>query len=323
MSEALDLTKRILYLRSIPVGAMLSPAVLKIIAAALVPRTWPAGTSIMRENHPVPALYLITHGGVTLRRGGAAFGKLSAPQTLGFLNIVAQTEGSYDATCDGETRAFELDADVLLDLMEDQFELLEATLRYTAERLYFDLQELPPESLGSTPEPSPIISPEPMDLVERILFLRSQSGFMHANVNAVAAACRKYTEVRYEPGHVFWKLGDASTSVLILARGTIACETATGAKFKYGPGTGVGGVDTIARKPRWYTAIAETKMQGLLGEPAGFLDLMEHDYSLASEFVASLARGLIQLIERKSRLGMQPLAQLRDVSGLGSAPIGA
>jgi len=323
MSEALDLTKRILYLRSIPVGAMLSPAVLKIIAAALVPRTFPAGTVIMREGHPVPGLYLFTHGGVTLTRGGAELGRLVAPQTLGFLNIVAQSEGSYDATCNGETRAYELDTDVLLDLMEDQFELMHATLRYTAERLYFDLQDLPAEALGSTPEPTPIIRAEPMDLVERILFLRGQSGFKNANVNSVAAACRSYREVRYEPGHVLWRLGDPSTCVLILARGTIACETKAGAKFKYGPATGVGGIDLVAVKPRWYTAIAETKTQGLLGEPGSFIDLLEHDYSLASEFVASLARGLIQLIERKSKMGQKPLAQLRDVSGLGAAPVGA
>jgi CRP-like cAMP-binding protein len=153
--------------------------------------------------------------------------------------------------------------------------------------------------------------------------MRAQNGFQRANVHAIAAAARKYEEVRFEPGDELWKAGDPSSGVLVLARGTIACETATGARFKYGPGTGVGGVDTLADKPRWYTAVAETKVQAFRGETAGFLDLLEHDYSLASEFLSFLARGLIGLVERKARLGQKPLAQIRDVSRLGAAPVGA
>ncbi len=322
MSDAHDLTKRFLYLRSIPVAAKLPAPVLKILAAALEERAWPSGSVVMRANQPVFALYLLTRGRVVLTRHGALFGELKPPQTLGFLNIIGQSDGSYDAACDGDTQAYALDGDALLDLMEDHYELFEATLRYTAERVYYDMQDLPAEALGSAPDPSPVIPERHMDLIERILLVRAQNGFQEANVNAVAAVCRKFEEVRLEPGTELWKAGDAPEGALMLARGTVACETARGVRFKYGPGTMVGGVDALADRPRWYRAVAETRVQALRGDTAGFLDLLEHDFSLASAFVASLARGLDQILERKAQLGQQPLG-MRDVSGLGGAPVGA
>ena len=50
-----DLTERILHLRSIPVGAMLPAAVLKTIAGCLRERTFDAGTVLMRGPARLPA----------------------------------------------------------------------------------------------------------------------------------------------------------------------------------------------------------------------------------------------------------------------------
>ncbi len=247
MPDARDLTRRDLILRSIPVAARLTQPVLRIIAGALVERVWEPGAFLMREKQPVPALCLLTHGHVSLSRQGAPFGELGPPQTLGFLYFVGHSDGSYDAVCDSETRGYELDAEALLELMEDQYELFEATLRYTAERLYYDLQDLPGEALGSPPDPSPVIADKQMDIIERILLVRAQNGFQRANVNAVAAVCRQFDEVRLEPGAKLWSVGDRPTNTFILAHGTVVCETARGVRFKYGPGTAVGGVDAAIR----------------------------------------------------------------------------
>ena len=42
----------------------------------------------------------------------------------------------------------ELEADALMDLLEDHFSLLSATLRYCAERMYWEMTELPEQMLG-------------------------------------------------------------------------------------------------------------------------------------------------------------------------------
>jgi CRP-like cAMP-binding protein len=321
--EPQDLTERILYLRSIPVAASLSPPVLKSIAGALRPRTFPEGAALMREGEPIVAMHLLTSGSLSLARRGTALGQLRPPQSLGFLGIIAQADGAYDAVCDEETRTFELGADALLDLMEDQFELLHATLQYTAERLYYDMQELPAEALGSPVELDPVIPDRPLDFAERVWITRQYSGFKKANLNALASLCRQYEEMRFDAGAPLWSVGDRARQVFLLVRGTIACETASGKRFRYGPHTGVGGIDVVADKPRWYSATAETNVLGFRGNADAFVDLLEHDFSLASNFLSSLAGAVVALVARRAELGHEPLAQKRDVSQLGAVLVGA
>jgi CRP-like cAMP-binding protein len=321
--EARDLTERILYLRSIPVGGALSPRVLRAIASTLRERTFPKGTYLMRENEPILALHLLTRGSVSLSRRGLSLGTLRPPQTLGFLGIMAQSDGTYDAVCDEDTRTFEVAADALSDLLEDQFEFFYATLRYMADRLYYDMQELPGEALGSEVEIDPELPERPLDLLERIWIMRGYTGFKKTNLNALASLCQQCEEVRFEPGTRLWSAGDPSPYVFLLVRGTIACVTAGGIRFRFGPNTGVGGVDAVAEKPRWYSATAETKVLGLRGTTDRFIDLLENDFSLASNFLAALASALVTLLARKAELGHEPLAQKRDVSRLGAVPVGA
>jgi len=318
-----DLTERILYLRSIPVGGALSPRVLRAIASTLRERTFPKGTPLMRENEPIHALHLLTSGSVSLSRRGTSLGTLRPPQTLGFLGIMAQSGGTYDAICDEDTRTFEVPADALSDLLEDQFEFLHATLRYMADRLYYDMQDLPGEAFGSEPELDPKLPERPLDLVERIWVVRGYSGFKKTNLNALASLCQQCEEVRFEPGTRVWSAGDPAPSTFLLVRGTIGCVTARGTQFRYGPSTAVGGIDAFADKPRWYSATTETKVLGLRVMSDRFVDLLENDFSLANNFLASLASTLVTLVARKAELGHDPLAQRRDVSRLGAVPLGA
>ena len=125
----IDLTEKMLHIRQIPVGAMLPPPVLRVIAAHLQERAFAAGTRLMRRGEPIDGLHMLIEGGVALTREGASLGDLDAPQTLGFLGILARQDGPYDATAKEDVRALELETDTLLDLFEDHFELLAATLR--------------------------------------------------------------------------------------------------------------------------------------------------------------------------------------------------
>src|SRR4051794_35973602 len=203
-----DLTERMLHIRQIPVGAMLPAPVLRVIAEHLQERSFAKGTLLMRRGEPIEGLHMLTDGGVALTREGTSLGDLDAPQTLGFLGILARQDGPYDATAKNEVRAFELETDTLLELFEDHFELLAATLRYLADRLYFDMQELPTEALGMTPTDVGHVPDRPLDLVEKVVFLRTTSGFKESNVNALAAMARQMEEVRVKAGTRFWNIGD-------------------------------------------------------------------------------------------------------------------
>lgn len=318
-----DLTERMLHIRQIPVGAMMPAPVLRVLAEHLRERTFADGTRIVRSGEPIEGLYMLTEGGVALSREGTSLGELIAPQTLGFLGILARQDGPYDATAKGEVQAFELETDTLLELFEDHFELLSATLRYLAERIYFDMQDLPQEALGIPAADLGPVPDRPLDIVERVLMLRASSGFTKASVNVLAIMARQMDEVRARPGRTFWNVGDAADRVLYLLKGTVLCRTADGREFRYGPGTGAGGVEALANKPRWYSVTAETDVVGLLGHSDQLNDIFENHFRMAMDFISMLARAELGLLARRATLGQKPLAALRDVTRLRGVRVGA
>jgi CRP-like cAMP-binding protein len=318
-----DLTEKMLHIRQIPVGAMLPAPVLRVIAAHLRERTFAKGSLLMRRGEPIDALQMLTEGGVLLSSEGAVHDQIDAPQTLGFLGILARNDGPYDAVAKGEVRTFELETDTLLELFEDHFELLAATLRYLAERLYFDMKDLPMQALGQPPaDLGPVPDDRPFDLVERVMFLRTTSGLTAASVNALAVMARQMEEVRVKPGTKFWSAGDPSSEVLFIVKGSVRCTTADGREFRYGAGTGAGGIEALADKPRWYGVSAETDLVALLGRNDQLMDIFENQYRMAMDFMAMLARAQIGLLARRAKLG-QTVTAVRDVTKLSGVRVGA
>jgi CRP-like cAMP-binding protein len=322
-NTVLDLTERMLHLRQIPVATMLPTPVIRMLASSMRDRRFLPGRKVLTQGTPMDAMYLLTDGGFDLVRGGAPFGSINAPQTVGFLPILARQETPYDAIAKEDTRALELDTDTLLELFADHFELLAATLRYLAERLWLEFQELPQEALGIPPMDLGPIGARPLDLVERMLVFRKTSGFATANLNGLATLARQVEEVRVPPGTDLWKPGESAYRVIFLVKGTIVCKTEDGRVFRYGPGTGVGGIEALADRPRWYTATTETDIVGFYGHTENLFDLFEHQQRMAMDFVAMLAKAQIGLLERKAKLGQNPLAAVQKVQKLGAIRYGA
>jgi CRP-like cAMP-binding protein len=317
-------TERAIYLRSIPVAAELEPRVLHLIALSLEERSFEPGELVMRAGEAVEGLHLITEGEIALRKGQAEVGRLKSPQSLGFLDILARSDGSYDGVATAGARTLELRADRLLELMEDHFSLLTATLRYAAERVLAEMQELPAQALGMAAEPMPIPIPDrPLDLVERVLLMRNMGVFKKTNVNALSVLAEAMVDTRLGPGSVLFEIGEAPVYTAFLVRGTVRCTAADGRTFTYGPGTAVGGVEALAGKRRWYKAVAETEIVHLSGSADALVDLMEDNFDLGRDFIAMLAMGLKMMMGRKLAAGTGGLDKKREVSGLGAVPVGA
>ncbi|MBS2016100.1 MAG: cyclic nucleotide-binding domain-containing protein [Deltaproteobacteria bacterium] len=317
-----DLTQRMLHIRQIPVGAMLPAPVVRVIAAHLHERTFAPGERLMRRGEPIDGLHMLLHGGVRLVRDETSLGELDAPQTLGFLGILAKTDGPYDATAKGEVTAYELETDTLLELLEDHFELFSATLRYLAERTSSDMQELPQEALGIPPIEMGKVPGRPLDVIERVMFLQKSSGLAQASINALAIMSRQMEERRVEAGTPLWKIGDPSDQVLFIVEGTVRCEAADGRTFRYGPGTGAGGIEALADRPRWYGVTAETDLVGLVGRTDNLLDLFENHHRMGIDFIAMLAKAQIGLVARRAAMG-QAAMPTRDVTRLRGVKVGA
>jgi CRP-like cAMP-binding protein len=318
-----DLTTRMLHLRQVPVATMISTPVLRELAASMTDGHFADGERVLSRGEPPENMILLTEGALSLTADETSFGELKAPQTLGFLPILARTDLPYDVTPNGEARGLVLASDTLLDLLADHFELLAATLRYLAERLWLEFQDLPAEVLGMAPVEMGPIPAYPIGLVPRILLLRKGSGLAKANVNALAVMARQLDEVRAPPGTKFWSPGDRGDRVLILVQGSILCEAADGRTFRYGTGTGVGGIEALAGRPRWYSATAETPVVGFWGHPDNMMDLFENQLRMAMDFIAMLARAQLGILQARAARGDKPLTSVRPVAKLGKIRYGA
>jgi CRP-like cAMP-binding protein len=185
------------------------------------------------------------------------------------------------------------------------------------------MQELPQEALGMAALDLGPVPDRPLDLVEKVLFLRENSAFKNANVNALAIMARQMKEERVKAGTTLWRVGDPSERTLFLLSGTVVCETADGRVFRYGPGTGVGGIEALSERPRWYSVTAETDVMGISGRADHLLDIFEHQFRMAMDFIAMLAKAQIGLLARRATLGQKPLTALRDVTKLRGVRVGA
>lgn len=319
-----DLTERAIYLRSIPVAAELPPKVLHAVAHSLVEREHAPGDKLLEAGKCARALQLITSGAVELVRGGQKLGELAAPQSVGFLNILARNEAPYDAIAREPVHALELSADRFYQLLEDYYPLLRATVRYLAQRMLAEMRELPKEALGLPAMEFPLAVPErPLDLVERVFFMRCVSAFKTTNLSALAVLAEHMLESRSPAGHRFFEIGDKSSFTIFILSGTVECETADGRTFEYGAGTAVGGVESLAAALRWYSARAKTPVVALLGAPDNVFELMEDNFELGDDFVRMLAGGLQAMLAAKAASGQASFAAKREVSSLGAVPVGA
>jgi hypothetical protein len=182
--------------------------------------------------------------------------------------------------------------------MEDEFSLFHHVLREVClqmlavvSRRPAALEQLPPVA------PAPSRGLHDLDLVGRIMFLREADVFARASINALAELSRGMAEVRFDAGQTVWTVGEPSGWVLIMLDGYLACTSATGFRFRLGPGTPPGGLEATAEAPRWYTAVAETPMLALHGRMEWVLDLFEDNFEMGMDYLAVLAQRLLEVME--------------------------
>ncbi len=319
-----DVTERAIYLRSIPVAAELPQSVRHAVAHSLVERELEVGERALEKGKPVRALELVTSGCLRLENGDRFLGDIRPPQTVGFLNILARADAAYDAVATEPVHALELSADRFFELMEDHYPLLVATLRYFAQRLLYEMQELPQEALGFAPIEFPMPVPaRPLDLVERIFFLRCLTTYKKTNLGALTILAEHMSEVRVGPDTRLFSIGERSDFTLFLLSGTVVCDAADGRSFQYGPGTAVGGVEALANQDRWYEARTRTPIVALRGRADALVSLMEDDFELGCDFITMLAKSLLGMMAAKASRGQAMSGDKRDVSNLGKVLVGA
>lgn len=305
--------QRILYLRRLPALATLPGADIAAIAEHAQERFFPPGSVLLREGEPVTAVYFVVEGSLSVQRRGVLLGRVGAGTAIGGFGLFARDpEGGARVAAETDTLALELDADTMLEVLEDRFSILHHILRDFSRQL-IDLVvrfRLDP-TRGIPGYDLPVDPTRELDLVERIFFLRKMQVFQRASINALAELSRAMAQVRFEPGLTLWREGDAGPGIFLILSGTVrASSEARGLRFQPGPGFPLGAVEAVGEVPRWYDAVTETRLVALQGNVEALIDVFEDNSEMAMQYLQVMAQAMLDILESRSSPGDQAAAGL-------------
>jgi CRP-like cAMP-binding protein len=217
---------------------------------------------------------------------------------VGALALFARDARGFECSATRDSVALALRADEVFEVFEDHFEMLHAVLRALARESIDTRLGLPGAGFATEVRVDVAAPVRPLDLVERLMWLRQVFARNSPRLDAVAEIARTCEEVRYPKGTPLWRIGDRSDRMLTVISGAIAAETATGARFRFGPLDIAGSLDMVAAVPRWYDTVVEDDMVALALDAELVIDLWEDNPDLSFAFLQILASTLLSLRER-------------------------
>jgi CRP-like cAMP-binding protein len=252
---------------------------------------------------PFRFVYLVIEGMLELSREGQRLGVFGSGTGVGVISTLAQDHDGFGCTALTESTLLVLRASDLLEVMEDHFELMHGALRNMAADAIGWRRALPDagfyhQQLG----PCALCSPEPLGLVERILYLRRTIGLEQSYIDELAELARATRELRCAAGTQLWSAGDRADYLVIVVSGEVSGVTPEGAHFQFGPGDILGNLDTVAGVQRWFDARAKIDLVALTLDSEALVDVWEDHPDLGFAFLRMLSRLLLTLRIQAAKL---------------------
>jgi CRP-like cAMP-binding protein len=290
--------ERLLHMRTLPILGTLAPDDLGLVADQTRTRVFEKGETLLRHGEPIASVHVIVEGRVRLKRGEQVLGLATPGAGVGGLGFLAREPNGVEAVAESEVVALEIEGDTLDEILEDRFPILRHALHGTSRGLIDLWHEAPRESLAAQTR---MIAPgfeSPLDLVQRMLFLRNSLPFIRTSASALADLARILVELRFEPGTVLWRRGEPARQVQLLVRGRVSCSAPIeGFNLEPEPGYPLGGLDAIAGVPRWYDAVCEGPVVTLSGDIETLFDLFEDNPRVAMVYLAQIAGTHLDALE--------------------------
>lgn len=297
----MDAFERFLFLRTIPVLSRLPPDVVRVLAAHTQQAVYPDGTYIYRQGQPATHLQYIVDGSIEIRRNRQPVRTLVKAEVAGGISAMAGDDQGYDGVAIGDTVTLQLRSDDVQEILEDHFVLLRGILGGTGREVLRALRQLGPRAGFEPPEvevPSPT---RPLDLVEKMAFLRQSAVFEQAHIEAVSDLAQEVVEQRIDADTELWKPGAPSPYFLLLVSGTIECDAEDPEQhFILGPGDSVGANEAAAGEPRWFRARARENVVALKVDVESFYDVLEDHFEMAFALLRSVMAGIMRLYDLKA-----------------------
>ncbi|HEX4338339.1 MAG TPA: cyclic nucleotide-binding domain-containing protein [Polyangiaceae bacterium] len=296
--------ERVLALRSFPGLALVDPAHLAVMAEVAEERAFRKGEVMLTPGTPVRSMHLIRRGDVAILREGIAVRTFRGGDIVGAIAALTRAPEGQHIIALTDTTTFEIDVSDFEEVLEESFALLLAALRGTLRGALECRLQIPGDAGYSLPPLEPTRTTTELGLVERVLFLRRLNPFGAPRVEALAELAREMVEVTFRAGAQIWRLGEPSPYSLVVWSGVISAITETGQRFRFGPDSVVGGIDSIAAEPRWYIARAETDVVALRGDASLLMDVIEDHPDMGIAMLRAAAGSLTDLYARVDRLAL-------------------
>jgi CRP-like cAMP-binding protein len=229
---------------------------------------------------------------------------------VGFLASLTDRWEDLEVVAETDVIALGISTDVLMDVFEDRFPVLIEAVRGMAAQSLQERQKIAegtylaiPKRISALPEGKPY-------LVDVILMLLQADAFTGAGVTALVRMARAVEQLKFPAGASIWTAGEASGSLLTPIVGEVDCRIPGGRSFRIGPGYPMGALESTARQPRWYDAVAKTDLIVFKSRTADFFDMLEDHPDVALQFLGQTAGNLVRLrSEAKKVLQTEPLVE--------------
>jgi len=301
--------ERLLHLKRIPLLAGLPAAEVAVLADAAEERFFPKGAVVFREGDPAGSMLFVVEGALANFRRGIQVGVVGPGHGIGGLNVLAREGLGSQVVAEQDTLTLEIDADLIAEVLEDRFPIVQHLLRELNRQTLELLRRHRLDPSAVFPEPPRELSAEAgLDLVDRLLLLRRMPVFERSSVTALAELARTMAQVRFEAGTILWQEGEPSAGILLVCSGSVRATGSGGVDFRAGPGFPLGALEALGQVPRWYDAVALSPVIALQGQTDVLVDLFEDNFEMAMDYLAVVARATLRILDWSAAPAAQPLA---------------
>jgi CRP-like cAMP-binding protein len=291
----MDLAERMFHLRRLPLGAAMTAELLVPFAESAIEAEYAPGERLLASGHEVDRIIVVMQGAVRLERHSKVFGRVTSPGLLGVRALVARMESPYDMVAEGPIAAFELDAQLYLELLEDSFSTWLTLMRFVYGMLVNLARQGLPSFRALQLDMSVIEHRLDPNLVERMMLMRQLLAVGPTGVNVLAEVAQSLELVELSDGEVLFRREEPAMHLYVVVDGALTCDDGADYRFEVPVGSTFGGLEAFADVPRWCDAVAHGPTRLLRGRVELLLDVLEDNPSVAMDLLASIGRRTFEL----------------------------
>ena len=290
---------RILYLKTLPSLGQLSNAEAIQLAHDAEEVHFRSGEDLISPDRLSKSFYVIASGTARMDRDGERRFTARAGDTIGLIDMLAGGTG-ISATAETNIVALRFTLGRILEMLEEDFELLQTTIRNLASLQQRLLARLIAGSRRAPwSRPLEIPRDRDLDVIERLTLIRQGALFSSVGLEASVMMAMGMKQEFWPAGKALWEIGDPAASMLIIVEGEVDAYLEDGQSFEAGLGYPLGNIESLAQKPRWYRPVPRAELVTLRADGESFFDVMEDDFEIAEVFIRSMAHGILGA-DRKS-----------------------